>query len=295
MVPVDASPAPTLVGSRACKGLSPGYVIGLSSRDRVADVARAVLPAVVAHRLVRAKNITTAALAYSALRRWPEAGRRLLRRGVVRSLPADYPVDTHFSPRYDPWDQRLCIAADGDFFEALASASAEVVTEEVDALSREGVRLRSGRELAADVVVTATGLRLLMAGGAEIVVDGERVELARQHVYKGVMLSDVPNAALAMGYTNASWTLRADLSARWFTSLLRYLDRHGLAVAVPRYDEDPPGEEPLIELTSGYVRRAAGILPRRGNAPPWRVVQSYPRDAARLRWGRVDDGHLELR
>ncbi len=274
---------------------SPGYVVGLGARDRVADVIRTMLPPALAHRVVRAKNVTTAALAYSALRRWPGAGRRLLRRGVVRALPAGYPVDTHFSPRYDPWDQRLCIAPDGDFFHAVASGRAQVVTDEVASLTRDGVRLRSGHELPADVVVTATGLRLLMAGGADIVVDGEPVDLAREHVYKGLMLSGVPNAALAMGYTNASWTLRADLSARWFTGLLRYLERHRLTVAVPRYDEDPPGEEPLIELTSGYVRRAAGILPRRGNAPPWRVVQSYVRDAARLRLGRIDDGHLELR
>jgi monooxygenase len=158
-----------------------------------------------------------------------------------------------------------------------------------------GLRLTSGEEMGADVLVTATGLRLQLGGGAEILVDGEPVDVAHEHIYKGLMLSGVPNLALAMGYTNASWTLRADLSARWFTSLLRHLEAHELGVAVARYDEDPPGDRPLLDLASGYVRRAEGSLPRQGNARPWRVVQSYLRDAATMRFSRIDDGRLELR
>ncbi len=274
---------------------SPSYVASLPSRDVVADALRSALPDVVAHRVVRAGNVARASLAYAALRRWPDAGRRLLRRGVVRSLPAGYPVDTHFAPRYDPWDQRLCVAPDGDFFTALRSGSAEVVTGTIERMTRGGLRMTSGHELDADLVVTATGLRLRIGGGAELVVDGRPVDIAREHVYKGLMLSGVPNLALAVGYTNASWTLRADLSARWFTSLVRHLDRHGLGVAVPRYDEEPPGDGPLLELTSGYVRRAEAELPRQGRARPWRVVQSYLPDAASVLLGRIDDGHLELR
>ena len=289
---------PALVGEGAASVTmlqrSPGYVVALPARDRVADSLRAVLPGPVAHRVVRGKNVVTASLAYAALRRWPEGGRRLLRRGVVRALPDGYPVDTDFAPRYDPWDQRLCVAPDGDFFAAVASGGARVVTGTVQRMTRHGIRLASGEELAADVLVTATGLRLQIAGGIEVVVDGERVDVASRHVYKGLMLSGVPNAALAVGYTNASWTLRADLSARWFTSLVRYLEHRGLSMAVPRYDEDPPGTGPLIDLTSGYVRRAEAELPRQGRAHPWRVTQSYLRDAARTRLGRIDDGRLEL-
>jgi len=273
---------------------SPGYVVALPARDRVADALRVVLPEQVAHRVVRAKNVVTASLAYAALRRWPEGGRRVLRRGVVRALPEGYPVDTDFAPRYDPWDQRLCVAPDGDFFQVVASGAARVVTGTLERLTRDGVRLTSGEELGADVLVTATGLRLQIAGGAEVVVDGEPVDVARAHVYKGLMLSGVPNAALAVGYTNASWTLRADLSARWFTSLVRHLDDRGLTMAVPRYDEDPPGAAPMLDLTSGYVQRAADTLPRQGRAYPWRVTQSYLRDAAQMRLARFDDGHLEL-
>jgi monooxygenase len=273
---------------------SPGYVVALPSRDRVADALRSALPDALAHRVVRAKNVVTSSLSYAALRRWPEGGRRVLQRRVVRALPDGYPVDTHFAPRYDPWDQRVCVAPDGDLFRVLSSGDAAVVTGTVQRMTRDGVRLASGEELVADVLVTATGLRLQIGGGAEVVVDGERVDLAREHVYKGVMLSGVPNLGIAVGYTNASWTLRADLSARWFTALLRHLRRRGLTMAVPRYDENPPGTRPLIDLTSGYVRRAAGVLPRQGRAYPWRVTQSYLRDAATMRLGRFDDGRLEL-
>jgi monooxygenase len=273
---------------------SPGYVVSLPARDRVATGVHAALPAPVAHRVVRAKNIASGSLSYAALRRWPQAGRRLIRRGVVRALPSGYPVDTHFAPRYDPWDQRVCVAPDGDFFDAVSSGAADVVTGTIDRMTPRGIRLTSGEELDADLVVTATGLRMQIGGGAEVVVDGDRVDVSREHVYKGLMLSGVPNLALAMGYTNASWTLRADLSARWFTSLLRYVRRRGLTVVVPRYDEDPPGDRPLLELTSGYVRRADPVLPRQGNAAPWRVVQSYLRDVAQTRLARIDDGRLEL-
>ncbi len=289
---------PALVGEGAASVTmvqrSPSYVVSLPSHDRVADALRTVLPAPAAHRVVRGKNVLTSTALYAALRRWPERGRAFVRHRAVRALPPGYPVDTHFAPRYDPWDQRLCVAADGDFYAAVASGEAEVVTGTIETMTPRGLRMTSGEELAADVVVTATGLRMQVAGGAEIVVDGRHVDLAREHVYKGAMLSGVPNAVIAIGYTNASWTLRADLTAMWFASLLRHLGRHGLGVAVPHYDEDPPGDRPLLDLTSGYIRRADPVLPRQGNAPPWRVVQSYLHDAVAMRWGRIDDGHLDL-
>jgi len=273
---------------------SPSYVAVLPSRDRMADGLRVVLPDAVAYRLVRAKNVLLTTALYQVLRRYPRAGRRMLRRQAVRLLPEGYPVDTHFAPRYDPWDQRLCVAPDGDLFDVLSDGRAQVVTGAITRFERDGIRLVSGELLEADVVVTATGLRMEIGGGAELVVDGDPVDLSARHVYKGVMLSGVPNAAIAVGYTNASWTLRADLSARWFCSLLRHLDRHGLGVATPRYDEPEAGERPLLDLTSGYVQRAAHLLPRQGHRRPWRVVQSYVYDVAVTRLSRVDDGHLEL-
>ena len=220
---------------------SPSYIAALPSRDVVADGLRAVLPDAVAHRIVRGKNVVLSTAGYQVLRRHPEAGRRLLRRRALRRLPDGYPVDTHFAPRYDPWDQRLCVAPDGDLFDVLSDGRAQVVTGTIERFERDGIRLTSGELLEADVVVTATGLQMQIGGGAELVVDGEPVDLSRGHVYKGLMLSEVPNVAMAVGYTNASWTLRADLSARWFCSLLRYLDRHHLTVATPRYDEPEVG------------------------------------------------------
>jgi monooxygenase len=274
---------------------SPSYIAALPSRDVVADGLRAVLPDAVAHRIVRGKNVVLSTAGYQVLRRHPEAGRRLLRRRALRRLPDGYPVDTHFAPRYDPWDQRLCVAPDGDLFDVLSDGRAQVVTGTIERFERDGIRLTSGELLEADVVVTATGLEMQIGGGAELVVDGEPVDLSRGHVYKGLMLSEVPNVAMAVGYTNASWTLRADLSARWFCSLLRYLDRHHLTVATPRYDEPEVGERPLLDLTSGYVQRAVHLLPRQGERRPWRVVQSYLYDVTVTRLGRIDDGHLELR
>ncbi|MFQ6170342.1 flavin-containing monooxygenase [Oryzobacter sp. R7] len=276
---------------------SPSYVAALPDRDVVADALHRVLPDRAAHHAVRAKNVALSVLAYQALRRWPRAGARLLRKRVAERLPEGYDVGTHFTPRYDPWDQRLTVAPDGDLLDDLAAGTASVVTDTVERFEREGVRLGSGELVPADVVVTATGLVLRLGGGAEAVVDGRAVDIAAGHVYKGLMLSDVPNLAMAVGYSNASWTLRADVSARWFCGLVRYLDRKGLSVATPRFDEERVGtsDRPLLDLTSGYVLRGAHLLPRQGRRRPWRVVQSYPYDLAVMRLGRYDDGHLELR
>ena len=214
---------------------------------------------------------------------------------MEQALPAGYPVELHFTPTYDPWDQRLCAAADGDLFTVLGDGRASVVTASIDAFEGDGIRLAGGEHVPADVIVTATGLQMEFGGGARVFVDGVEVDVSSGHVYKGLMLSDVPNLAMAVGYTNASWTLRADLSARWFCSLVRYLDRRGLSVATPRYDEPDAVDAPMLDLTSGYVQRAAHLLPKQGRRRPWRVVQSYAYDLAVTRLGRIDDGHLELR
>ncbi len=274
---------------------SPGYVAALPSTDGLADLARRALPDRAAHALVRAKNVTLSTLSYRFLRRFPDAGRRVLRRRLADRLPGGYPVDTHFAPRYDPWDQRIAVAPDGDLLDVLGGPRADVVTATIDRFVPAGVRLDGGEVLPADIVVTATGLRLEFGGGAELVVDGETVQVPTRHVYKGCMLSDVPNLVLAVGYTNASWTLRADLTARWFCRLLRHLRRHDRTVAVPRWDGSGGAERPLLGLTSGYIRRGEHLLPTQGTRRPWLVVQSYLADLAGTRLGRIDDGVLEIR
>lgn len=274
---------------------SPGYLAPLTSRDPVADTVRRVLPQRAAHRVVRTKNVVLSALTYRLLRRFPEQGREVLQRRVAERLPDGYPVDVHFAPAYDPWDQRICVAPDGDLLDAVTAGDAAVVTGRIDRVLPDGVRLESGEVLPADVLVTATGLRLQVAGGAEVVVDGVCVDPGSTHVYRGAMLSGVPNLVVVVGYANASWTLRADLTARWLVSLLRRMERRGRTVAVARWDGSGGQDRPLLPLHAGYVRRGAHLLPKQGSRPPWRVVQSYPVDLALTRLGPVDDGVLELR
>ena len=267
---------------------SPTYVLALPARDALADALRRRLPGRLAYPLIRWKNVLLVTVNYQLSRLAPGLVRRLLRRGVARRLPAGYDVDRHFSPRYDPWDQRLCVDPDGDLFAALADGRATVVTDTVDGFTPAGIRLASGAELPADVVVTATGLDLLALGGMTLRVNGADVDLAQTVAYKGTMLSGVPNFALTLGYTNASWTLKADLVAEYVCRLLRHLDRTGTQVVTPLA---PPDDRraPLIGLTSGYVRRGVERLPRQGHRPPWRLHQNYLRDLLLLRFGRLTD------
>ncbi|TCC00222.1 NAD(P)/FAD-dependent oxidoreductase [Micromonospora zingiberis] len=267
---------------------SPTYVLALPAHDALADALRRRLPPRLAYLLVRAKNVLLVTVNYQLSRRAPGLVRRLLRRGVARRLPAGYDVDRHFTPRYDPWDQRLCVDPDGTLFAALADGRASVVTDTIDRFTERGIRLVSGAHLPADVVVTATGLDLLALGGMTLRVDGVDVDLAQTVAYKGTMLSGVPNFALTLGYTNASWTLKADLVAEYVCRLLRHLDRTGTQVATPLA---PPDDRraPLIGLTSGYVRRGVASLPRQGHRAPWRLHQNYLRDLLLLRHGRLTD------
>ncbi|MGX4654332.1 flavin-containing monooxygenase [Micromonospora sp. SCSIO 07396] len=269
---------------------SPTYVIALPARDRLADVLRRRLPARAAHRLVRAKNVLFGTVNYQLARRAPRMVRAFLRRAATGRLPAGYDVDRHFSPRYDPWDQRLCVAPDGDLFEALSAGRASVVTDTVEAFTPGGVRLGSGVELPADIVVTATGLQLLALGGMTLSVDGVDVDLGATVAYKGMMLSGVPNFALTIGYTNASWTLKADLVATYVCRLLRHLDATGQQVVTPVAPSD--GDlSPIIDLRSGYVLRSVDTLPRQGARAPWRLHQNYLRDVVLMKHGRlVDEG-----
>ncbi|MEU8389979.1 NAD(P)/FAD-dependent oxidoreductase [Micromonospora sp. NPDC048842] len=267
---------------------SPTYVLALPARDRLADALRRWLPAKAAYPVVRWKNVLLSTVNFQLSRRAPGLVKRVLRRAARSRLPVGYDVDRHFSPRYDPWDQRLCVAPDGDLFTAVREGTASVVTDSIDTFTANGVRLASGAEVPADVVVTATGLNLLALGGLTLRVDGVGVDLPNTVAYKGMMLSGVPNFALTLGYTNASWTLKADLVAGYVCRLLRHLDRTGQQVVTPL---PPPDDErvPLIDLRSGYVLRAVDTLPKQGATAPWRLHQNYARDVLLMRHGRLTD------
>ena len=274
---------------------SPSYVMWLPSRDPVADLLRRMLPRRAAYAAVRWKNILAATAFFKVSRRAPRLVRAVLRQLARRALPPSVDVDTHFRPRYDPWDQRVCFVPDGDLFRSLGTGRASIVTDRIATFTPEGIRLASGAELEADVVVTATGLEMLALGGIELVVDGTPVSLPDALAYRGMMLSDVPNFALALGYTNASWTLKCDLTCDYVCRLLAHMDEHGYVQATPRRPDDDLPTQPFLDLKSGYVQRSIDQFPQQGLEPPWRLYQNYLRDIRLLRRGALDDGILELR
>jgi cation diffusion facilitator CzcD-associated flavoprotein CzcO len=218
----------------------------------------------------------------------------MILKGARMQLPGGYPVDAHFKPSYEPWDQRLCIVPDGDLFKAIGAGRASIVTDRIERFTERGIRLESGGELPADIVVAATGLKLLACGGIALEVDGRRIETGKTYSYKGVMLSRVPNLAVCLGYTNSSWTLRADLSSMYLCRLLRYMDRHGYVQATPRHDDPGADAAPILDLKSGYIQRSLELLPKQGAKAPWKVAQNYVVDLARLKFGALDDGALEF-
>ncbi|MET0837926.1 MAG: NAD(P)/FAD-dependent oxidoreductase [Marmoricola sp.] len=253
---------------------SPTWIGALPGRDKVADTLRSALPAPIAHRIIRSKNILFMLGFYQYCRRFPDRARRLLLGLTTRQLRDAELVAEHFTPTYDPWDQRFCAVPDADLFRTIRHGDAEVVTDHVESFVPEGIRLRSGRVLEADLVVTATGLQLLPFGGIAPSVDGETVDLHEQFVWQGAMLTGIPNFAVCLGYTNASWTLRADLTHRLVCRVLNHLSRHDLAAAVPA-PRGALGERPLLDLSSGYIQRSIDEFPRQGNRVPWRVRQNY--------------------
>jgi cation diffusion facilitator CzcD-associated flavoprotein CzcO len=290
--------AVTLVPALAAQGArvamlqrSPTYIATVPSIDKTAVRLLRRWPARLTYPLVRWKYVLTSIVTFRLARRQPEKMKALLRRGADAHLPAGFDADTHLTPTYEPWDQRLCAAPDGDLFRAIRSGSADIVTDGIDRFIPRGIRLRSGRQLDADVIVMATGLNLLAFGGMQLVVDDRVVDPAETVAYKGMMMSGVPNFCLTLGYTNASWTLKSDLVARYVCRLLRYLDRHRLRSATPIDPGFAPEQlTPLIDLQAGYVRRGGQRLPRQGPAAPWRLRQNYLQDLWALRWGRLSDG-----
>lgn len=273
---------------------SPSYITSLPSVDPIADKLRRVLSDRMVSSVVRWKNVLVQLGIYQLSRRRPAMIKRALRRLLERQLPAGYDIDRHFTPRYDPWDQRLCLVPDGDLFKAIRAGRASVVTDHIETFTEHGVRLRSGEELAADVIVTATGLNLLMLGGIRLSVDGDPVHVPDRKTYKGMMLEGVPNFAFAIGYTNASWTLKADLTGEYLCRLLRHMDAHGHRQCVPRNDDPAVTERPLLDFAAGYVQRSIDILPRQGSKAPWRLWMNYPADVLALRFGSITDKAMKF-
>jgi cation diffusion facilitator CzcD-associated flavoprotein CzcO len=273
---------------------SPSYILSLPGQDPVADLVRKILPERRAYLVARWWNARIGTAIYNLCRKYPARAREVLRQGAIKRLPADYDVDTHFKPAYAPWDQRMCLVCGADFFAAIRSGKADVVTDTIEAFDAGALRLGSGKHLDADVIITATGLNLLPLGGIELTVDGEPVSLPKRVAYKGMMLDSVPNLAFALGYTNASWTLKVDLVSSWVARLAHYMKQNGYAVVTPRLPSDHLATSPFIQMTSGYFERSRHTLPLQGDRAPWRLRQHYFKDAALYR-GHVTARELEFR
>lgn len=270
---------------------SPSYIIPLPAVDTVSDLFRRVLGDHRGYRLARKKNIALNVWIYKLCQRFPRRARAVIRWLNKRMLPDGFDVDTHFNPRYDPWDQRLCVVPGGDLFATIRKGKASVVTDRIETVDETGIALASGRHLDADIVVTATGLDLLALGGLELCIDGERVDITKRLVFKGTMLSDVPNFSFVFGYTNAPWTLKVDLVAEYLCRLLTAMDRRGAQVAVA---EQRPGmgTRPLLDFAAGYIQRSLDRWPQAGTEDPWNLQMDYHKDVAVLRETPVDDGSL---
>lgn len=271
---------------------SPTWMVARPSQDTLANGMRRWLPAKTAYALTRWKRVLLGMYFYALCQRKPEKVKSLLLGGVRAYLGPEADIDKHFTPRYRPWDQRLCLLPDGDFFRALRSKTAEVVTDEIERFTGTGLQLKSGAELPADLVVTATGLELKVLGGVQLSVDGRPVDLAQTVSYKAMMYSGVPNLASSMGYTNASWTLKCDLTCEYVCRLLNHMRKHGLRQCTPTLQDAAMPLEPWSDFSSGYIQRAAHLFPKRGTVAPWKLKQNYIHDLLTLRHGRVDDGAM---
>jgi monooxygenase len=271
---------------------SPTYVVSVPAENPIPQIFRAVLPERIAGTAMRWMLALGTQASYRISKRHPALVKTLLRRGVQRQLPKGYDIDTHFTPSYDPWDQRLCVVPDGDLFKAIRAGTASVVTDHIDTFTENGIHLESGRDLEADIVITATGLELLFLGGIEIAVDGEEVDVATRLTYKGMMLEGLPNLALAIGYTNASWTLKCDLTCDYVCRMLNHMHETGMRQCTPVNADSSVSAVPLLGLNSGYIQRSADRFPKQGSKFPWQVYQSYLQDYRALKRSRIEDGAM---
>ncbi|HEY2034620.1 MAG TPA: NAD(P)/FAD-dependent oxidoreductase [Rhizomicrobium sp.] len=270
---------------------SPTYMVSRPAEDKAANWLRDHLPAMLAYQLIRWRNVLMGMYFFNLARKKPAQVKTYLIDMLKKELPPDYDVQTHFTPYYNPWDQRLCLVPDSDFFQSIKDEKTSIVTDHIETFTPTGIKLKSGKELDADIVVTATGLKLELLGGMQVTVDGEARDLSKAMSYKGMMYSDVPNLASCFGYTNASWTLKCDLTCEYVTRMLNYMDRKGMQIAMPKSDPSV-AEAPWLDFSSGYVQRALEVLPKQGMKKPWKLYQNYALDLITLRYGKVDDGTL---
>ena len=272
---------------------SPTYMVSRPSEDGIANFLRRILPSKIAYGITRWKNVSLQMFFFNLARKRPARVKEKIIEEVSKLLPEGYDVGTHFTPRYNPWDQRLCLVPDADMFEAISNGSASIVTGEIDSFTPEGIKLKNGDTVEADIVVTATGLKLQLLSDVAFTVDGERRNLSNTLSYRGMMFSDVPNLSYSFGYTNASWTLKADLTGGYLTRLLNHLDKTGTKIALPARE---PGieEVPFLDFTSGYVQRARDILPKQGSKKPWKLYQNYALDMLSLKFASVEDGVIKF-
>ncbi len=272
---------------------SPTYIAPIPGEDKLAKLAKRLLPTMLAYKVVRWKNVMRMMFIFQLSRRRPNFVRKMVRKAVEPLLPDGFDAQKHLTPSYDPWDQRMCAVPDGDLFRALRHGKASIVTDHIKSFTEKGIELESGDVLEADIIITATGLNLQLFGGSEVVVDGSPVVLKDKMTYKSMMLSDVPNFAFTMGYTNASWTLKCDLTSEWVCRLLNYMDDHGYEIAVAPRDASVPSE-PVIDFSSGYVLRSLDELPKQGTRHPWRLHMNYARDMVAIRRDELADGTLSF-
>ncbi|MEB3033144.1 flavin-containing monooxygenase [[Mycobacterium] nativiensis] len=273
---------------------SPSYVLALPAEDAIANTLNKLVGPGRAHAIIRRKNIAINRALFKACERMPAVMRRLLIAGVRRRLPKGFDVDTHFTPNYAPWDQRLCMVPNGDLFTAISSGRASVVTDHIETFTETGIALQSGQHLDADIVVTATGLNLLPFGGIALSIDGSQVDIADTVAYKAMMLSGVPNFVFAFGYTNLAWTLKVELVCAHLIRLLDHMDAHGHVVVTPVLPASGVERMPMIEMSSGYVQRKIATFPKAGSTGPWTVKMAYEDDIARLKHGPVADPALRF-
>lgn len=273
---------------------SPSYILSRPANDAATEWLRAHLPEQAAHTATRWKNVLLFGGFYAYCKSRPESAKKLLVGEVKKALGGAVDVEKHFTPSYSPWDQRLCLVPDGDLFEALRGGRASIVTDRIERFTERGILLQSGQELEADIVVSATGLVIKFLGGIEVVVDGRAVHPVDTMTYKGVMGSDIPNLGLAVGYTNASWTLKCELSAAWFCRVINHMEQRGYTECRPHNDDPRVEPQPLLDFSSGYVQRAMDRIPKQGSRRPWKLYQSYPLDLLMLRHSPIEDGVLRF-
>jgi len=268
---------------------SPTYIVAMPGESKFAHFMHRNLPDMVAYRLVRLVKILLQRFSFWYCRTFPEKAKQKIIEGAREALGPGFEVDKHFTPPYNPWEQRMCLAPDGDFFQALKSGKADVVTDHIEGFDKKGIRLVSGEHVDADIIVTATGLNLQFLGGMDIYVDRKKIKAHDTYNYKGLMFSGIPNLAQSFGYTNASWTLKCDLTSAYVCRLIAHMDKHNYTAACPQVDAGSVDEEPLLDFSSGYVQRALTELPKQGSVRPWKLHQNYLLDLAMLGYGSVDD------